>query len=314
MARYLVRRLLAFVPTLVVVSILVFFMIELAPGDPVGLILGVEGTTDAQELMRHELGLDQPVFVRLLKWFGSALRGNLGDSLFLRQPVAQVVLERYSVTLNMTLVSLFVAVVVGLSAGVIAGLNQGRVADWIAMLLALIVLSVPSFWLALNLIYFFSVKLRWFPVGGYVPFGTSPKAFFHHLALPCVSLGLAFAALIARMTRASVLEVLRMDYVRTAQAKGLAKRWIVLRHVLRNALIPIITVIGTCTGGLLGGSAITETVYTLPGLGRLVVEAVQRRDYLVVQGGILVITVSYLVINLLVDLLYVWIDPRIGYQ
>jgi len=312
--QYLLRRLLVFIPTLLVVAFLIFFMIDLVPGDPVGLILGIEATTEAMDAMRADLGLDRPFHERLVSWFADAFRGDLGDSIFLREPVTTSLAERYPVTISMTILSLLVALLVGIPAGIIAAINQGGLADWAAMVMALIVLSVPSFWLALNLIYLFGVKWRWLPIGGYVPFGEDPLEFFKHMVLPCISLGLAYSAMIARMTRTSMLEVLRMDYVRTAQAKGLRQRVVILRHAFRNALIPVITVIGLGAGSLLGGSAVTETVYNLPGVGRLVVEAVKRRDYFVVQGGILAITATYLVINLLVDLLYVGIDPRIRYD
>lgn len=314
MGQYLLRRLLVFIPTLLVVAFLIFFMIDLVPGDPVGLILGIEATTEAMDAMRADLGLDRPFHERLVSWFADAFRGDLGDSIFLREPVTTSLAERYPVTISMTILSLLVALLVGIPAGIIAAINQGGLADWAAMVMALIVLSVPSFWLALNLIYLFGVKWRWLPIGGYVPFGEDPLEFFKHMVLPCISLGLAYSAMIARMTRTSMLEVLRMDYVRTAQAKGLRQRVVILRHAFRNALIPVITVIGLGAGSLLGGSAVTETVYNLPGVGRLVVEAVKRRDYFVVQGGILAITATYLVINLLVDLLYVGIDPRIRYD
>ena len=314
MGQYLLRRLLVFIPTLLVVAFLIFFMIDLVPGDPVGLILGIEATTEAMDALRADLGLDRPFHERLVSWFADALRGDLGDSIFLREPVTTSLTERYPVTISMTILSLLVALLVGIPAGIIAAINQGGLADWAAMVTALIVLSVPSFWLALNLIYLFGVKWRWLPIGGYVPFGEDPLEFFKHMILPCTSLGLAYSAMIARMTRTSMLEVLRMDYVRTAQAKGLRQRVVILRHAFRNALIPVITVIGLGAGSLLGGSAVTETVYNLPGVGRLVVEAVKRRDYFVVQGGILAITATYLVINLLVDLLYVGIDPRIRYD
>jgi peptide/nickel transport system permease protein len=207
-----------------------------------------------------------------------------------------------------------VSVGVGIPAGIIAAINQGRWTDWASMVSALVVLSLPGFFLALNLIYFFGVKLRWLPTGGFVPPSEDPVEFFKHLALPCVSLGLGQAAMIARLTRTSMLEVLRMDYIRTAQAKGLRQRLVIARHALKNALIPVVTAIGLGIGGMLGGSAITETVYTLPGVGRMLVEAIARRDYFLVQGAILAITVTYLIVNLVVDVLYVWVDPRISYQ
>ena len=314
MGRYIARRLFAFVPIFFAVAILVFLMIDLVPGDPVVLMLGLETDGEAITAMRSELGLDRPLYERMARWFGRAFVGDLGSSYFLDQPMTQALASRYPVTISLALFAAVVAVGAGIPAGIIAAINQGRVADWIAMVLALIVLSIPSFWLALNLILLLGVRLRWFPVGGYTPLREDPVEWLRHLVLPGVSLGLAYAASIARITRTSMLEVLRMDYVRTAEAKGLRRWTVILRHAFKNALIPVITVVGLSFGGLLGGSAVTETVYTLPGVGRLVVEAVQRRDYPVIQVGILALTATYLIVNLLVDVLYVWTDPRIRYD
>lgn len=314
MGRYLLRRLAVFIPTLLVVAILVFFMIDLVPGDPVVLLLGVEADGEAMDAMREKLGFNQPLHQRMFNWFARAATGDLGDSLFIRQPLTTILAQRYPITINIALFALLISIGVGIPAGIVAAVYQGRLADWLAMLLALLVLSIPSFWLALNLIFLFGVRLRWLPVGGYVPFSEDPFDFLKHILLPGVSLGLAFAAVIARMTRTSMLEVLRIDYIRTARAKGL-RRWVVImRHAFKNALIPVITVIGLSFGALLGGSAVTETVYNIPGVGRLIVEAVLRRDYPVIQGGILALTVTYLIVNLLVDLLYAWVDPRIRYE
>lgn len=314
MGRYIARRLLTFVPIFFAVAVLVFLMIDLVPGDPVVLMLGMETDGEAITALRSELGLDRPLHERMAKWFGKALTGDLGSSYFLKQPMTQALADRYPVTISLAIFAAVVAVGAGIPAGIIAAINQGRVADWIAMVLALVVLSIPSFWLALNLILLLGVRLRWFPVGGYVPLQEDPVEWLRHLVLPGVSLGLAYAASIARITRTSMLEVLRMDYVRTAEAKGLRRWTVILRHAFKNALIPVITVVGLSFGGLLGGSAVTETVYTLPGVGRLVVEAVQRRDYPVIQVGILALTATYLLVNLLVDVLYVWTDPRIRYD
>jgi peptide/nickel transport system permease protein len=314
MGRYVARRILAFVPIFFAVAILTFLMIDLVPGDPVVLMLGLETDGESIAAMRTELGLDKPLYHRMAIWFGKALTGDLGRSYFLDQPMTQALRERYPVTLSLAIFAAVIAVGAGVPAGIIAAVNQGRLSDWVAMLLALVVLSIPSFWLALNLILLFGVKLRWFPVGGYVPLGEDPVEWLRHLFLPGVSLGLAYAAMIARITRTSMLEVLRMDYVRTAHAKGLRGWVVIVRHAFKNALIPVLTVVGLSFGGLLGGSAVTETVYTLPGVGRLIVEAVQRRDYPVIQVGILALTATYLLINLLVDVLYVFIDPRIRYD
>jgi peptide/nickel transport system permease protein len=278
------------------------------------LILGLETDGEAVARVRSELGLDLPLSQRMLRWFGKALTGDLGNSYFLDMPMTEALAQRYPVTISIAVFAALVAIGVGVPAGIIAAIYQGRLADWVAMVLALVVLSIPSFWLALNLILLLGVKWRLFPVGGYVPFSEDPVSYFKHLFLPSVSLGLAYAASIARMARTSMLEVLRLDYVRVARAKGLREWVVILRHAFRNALIPVVTVVGISFGGLLGGSAVTETVYTIPGVGRLIVEAVQRRDYPVIQGGILALTATYLTVNLLVDVLYVYLDPRIKYQ
>jgi peptide/nickel transport system permease protein len=312
--RYIVRRLLIFVPTLLVVAVLVFFMIDLVPGDPVALMLGMEASGEAINARRLELGLARPVQERLVSWFVNASRGDLGRSYFLGTSVTQALLERIPITFSLATFALVVAITVGTSAGIIASIKQGSFADWGVMLVALFGLSVPSFWLGLNLIFLFSVNWQWFPIGGYIPFGKDPALFLKHLFLPALSLGLIHSAVIARMTRASMLEVLRMDYIRTARAKGLREWVVIYRHALKNALIPIITVIGISAGVLLGGSVVIETVFNLPGVGRLVVEAIKRRDYPVIQGGILMVTSAYLLINLLVDVLYGWINPRIRFE
>lgn len=264
--------------------------------------------------MREAMGLDQPFLVRLANWFGNALRGDLGESLFSRKPVVEFLAERIPVTLNVTVLALVVAWTVGISAGVVAALYHGRTADWISMFLALFFLSAPYFWMALNLIFLFSVTLGWLPVGGYVPFRESPREFFRHMVLPCTTLGLVYAGMVARMTRTSMLEVLGADYVRTARAKGLKERSVIYAHALRTALIPMITVMGLGVGELIGGSVVTETVFNIPGLGRLVVDGVLRRDFPVVQGGLLIVALGFLLTTLLVDMLYAWADPRIRYN
>ncbi|MGI8554454.1 MAG: ABC transporter permease [Dehalococcoidia bacterium] len=314
MGAYLARRLIVFVPTLLVVSFLVFLMIHLVPGDPTALMLGQEATPGQHAILRRELGLDRSFPQQAVEWYGHALHGNLGQSFFLQQPVTDAVVNRLPVTGSLTLFSLLISTILGVAAGVFASTHHGRVGDWGLMLLAIVGLSVPIFWLALNMIFLFSVKLGWFPTSGYVPLSEDAGQYLRHLLLPSTVLGLAYTALIARMTRSSMLEVLRQDYVRTARSKGLRERMIISRHAFRNALIPIITVLGLAAGELLAGSVITETIFTLPGIGRLIVDAIKRRDYPLVQGGILAITLSYLFINLLVDLVYAWVDPRIHYS
>ncbi len=314
MGSYIIRRLLAFIPTLLVVSFLVFMMTRLVPGDAAAMMLGQEATTEQREQLRQELGLDRSVTEQAITWYGNAFRGDLGHSYFLHQPVTEALVSRLPVTLSVTLFAMFFAIVVGISAGVVASVRHGRFLDWGVMLIAIFGLSIPVFWLALNMIFIFSVRLGWFPTGGYVPITDGFFEYLRHLFMPSIALGLAYTALIARMTRSTMLEVLQQDFVRTARAKGLGQRIVILRHALRNALIPIITIIGISAGELLAGSVITETVFNLPGVGRLIVDGVRRRDFPVVQGGILIITLSYLLINLIADLLYAWANPRIRYE
>jgi peptide/nickel transport system permease protein len=311
------RRVLQFIPTLAFVAALVFAMVDLAPGDAVDHLVGMqEGATQVQmDEMRQELGLDRPFLVRLVDWYAHALRGDLGESITYKgTPVAELIAERWPVTFIMTAIALVVALVTGVSVGVLAALRQGRLADWMLMVPVLFAVSMPYFWLGLILIILFGVKLRWLPIGGYVPLGENPIEFIRHMILPCTALGLVYAGMIARMTRTCVLEVLNLDYVQTARAKGLPQRAVIFRHALRNALIPLSTVVGLAVGAMLGGAVITETVFNIRGLGRLIVDGILSRDFPVVQGGILVVTVGYLVTTLVVDLGYAWLDPRIRYE
>lgn len=314
MTFFLLRRLLAFIPTLLVVSVVVFLMIYLIPGDPAMMMLGPDASEEAIQRAREVLGLNQPLPHRFVGWFAGLLSGDLGTSYFLQQPVTMALASRLSVTLSLAFVSLAVALALGVISGIVAAIYHNSHLDWGFMLAALCGLSVPSFWLALNLIFLFAVRYRWFPIGGYAPFSESPSRFAWHLFLPALTLGLSHAAVIARMTRSSMLEVLRLDYVRTARAKGVPRRAVILKHALKNALIPVLTVVGISAGALLGGSVITETVFNLPGVGRLIIDAVKRRDYPVVQAGILLVTAIYLTVNLIVDLLYAWANPRIRYS
>ncbi|MEX2446030.1 MAG: ABC transporter permease [Dehalococcoidia bacterium] len=313
MLAYVVRRLIAFVPTLFAVALLVSLMIYLVPGNPAVMMLGVEATPQSITELEDALGLNDPLIERLGAWFGRAVRGDFGRSYLLGQDVTEAILTRLPVTLNLALGAMLVALVVGIGAGTLAAIRQNGSIDWAVMLFALVGLSIPNFWLGLNLIFLGAVTLRWFPTGGYVAWSEDPSRFVLHLALPALTLGLSHAALIARMTRASMIDVLRVDYVRTARAKGLSEWVVVGKHAFRNALIPIVTVVGISTGVMIGGAVVIETVFGLPGVGRLIINAVQRRDYPIVQGGILFVTVAYLVVNLIVDLMYVWIHPQIRY-
>lgn len=314
MTTYLLRRLLAFIPTLFAISFLVFLMLYFVPGDPAQMILGVDATQAAIEDLHRQMGLDRPFLQRLGSWYARALRGDLGHSFYLDSSVVDAILERLPVTLALTAASLLVALAIGVPAGVVAATRQNTWIDAVVMGGAMLGLAVPGFLLGLLLIFFVALPTNLFPTGGYVGFLESPLQAIRHLTLPALSLGFAQAALIARMTRSSMLEVLRLDFVRTATAKGLRRRTVIMRHVFTNSLIPIITVVGIVAGVLLGGSIAVETVFTLPGVGRLVISAVKRRDYPVVQGVVLLITTTYLFVNLITDLIYAYVDPRIRYS
>lgn len=313
MAEYIIRRLVALLPVLLIVATVGFVLIHLAPGDPAAVMLGPDATVQQVEALRHNLGLDHPLVVQLVRWYARILRGDLGYSIFLQRPVLQAILERLEPTVLLTWMALAVGLAVGMPAGILAAVRRNSWVDQATMGIALFGLTVPSFWLGLNLILIFSVYLGLFPVAGYVPLGQSVASALQSLVLPAVTLGVGGSALIARMTRSSMLEVLGQDYIRTARAKG-SPEWLVInRHALRNAMIPTLTVIGLAVGGLLAGAIVTETVFALPGVGRLVISSVLRRDYPVIQGVLMFITAVYVLINLLVDLLYVTLDPRIKY-
>jgi peptide/nickel transport system permease protein len=313
MTGYVVRRLLALLPVLLIVATVGFFLIYLTPGDPAAVMLGPDATSEDLARLRGVMGLDQPLAVQLGRWYGRTLRGDLGNSIFLQRPVLQAIAERLEPTALLTLMALAVAVAMGVPAGLVAAVRRNTWVDHLAMGLALFGVSVPGFWLGLNLILLFSVSLGLFPVAGYVPLETSVPGAVRSLVLPAITLGVSGAALIARMTRSSMLEVLGQDYVRTARAKGTRERRVIYRHALRNAMIPTVTVIGLALGGLLAGAVVTETVFALPGVGRLVISSVLRRDYPVVQGVLMFIAAVYVLVNLLIDVFYVYLDPRVKY-
>ena len=304
---------LAVIPVMFVVVTLVFLLIHLIPGDPVAVILGPDATPDQMRATRTELGLDRPLHEQLFAFYGRLLRGDLGRSYFLNRPVTQALWERAEPTALLTLSALLVAIVIGVPSGLIAGAYPRSVWDRALMFGALLGVCVPGFWLSLNFIYFFAVQLRWLPAGGYTSLFTDPWAALRFMVLPAVSLGFNQSALIARIARSCMLEVLQQDYIRTARAKGLAQGHVVLRHAFRNAMVPVVTVIGITTAILIGGAVVTEIVFNIPGLGRLIISAILRRDYPVVQGVVLVTAAAYVLVNLIVDLLYVFIDPRIRY-
>ena len=306
MARYTLRRLLYAIPVMFAVSLIVFGILHIAPGDPATMLGGEDARPEDVAAIRANYGLDKPLYVQYAVWMGNVLRGNLGRSIVTRRPVIDEITSRLPSTVQLAVASLALAVVVGMAAGVISATRQYSALDHGVMVLALLGVSMPVFWLGLMLIMVFAVELRWLPTGGT---GT-----IQQLVLPSITLGAASAAIIARMTRSSMLEVIRQDYIRTARAKGLIERVVLVRHALMNALIPVTTVVGIEFGYLLGGAVITETVFSRPGLGRLLVTSINSRDFPVVQGTLMLLAGSFVLVNLLVDILYAFLDPRIRYE
>jgi peptide/nickel transport system permease protein len=311
MLRLVLMRLAAAVPVLAVVSLVSFGLTLLIPGDIAAEIAGPTATATDIQNVRTELGLDQPPLARMAQWYGGVLHGDLGRSVLLNQRVTDAVLERLPVTLSLTLVSLAVAGLIGVPAGLLAAARARRWQDQATMAGALIGLSVPDFWLGLALIWVFGVLLHWLPTGGFVAPTTDFVGWLRSLTLPAASLALTQLGPIARMTRAAALEVASSDFIRTARAKGLAEPRVFARHVLRASMVPILTVLGIGFGLSLGGALVIEQVFSLPGVGRLVIGAVLRRDWPVIQGGLLLTTSIFVLVNLVVDLLYLWADPRL---
>ncbi len=311
MTAYILRRLVMLVPVLIVVGVVVFGLVHLTPGDPAAVILGDRATPEDIARLRTQLGLNDPLPVQFVRWFSNVLRLDFGESIFLGEPVTQALLNRVQPTVLLTLYALSIQVLIGIPAGVLAAVRYNSPLDRALTVMAISGSAIPTFFLGILLILIFAVRLRWLPSGGYVPFGEDAAAHFKGMILPAFALGFSAAGLLARLVRSSMLDVLREDYVRTAFAKGLPQRAIVIRHALRNALIPALTVVGTSVGALLGGAVVTETVFTIPGMGRLVVQSIARRDYPIIQGAIMTIAMTYVLVNLVVDLLYVYADPRV---
>ena len=311
MLSYVLRRLLATFPVMLVVAVIVFSLLYLSPGDPATVLAGEQATTEEVEQLRVSLGLNEPFLTRFLSWFGAVLTGDLGTSMFSGRSVSSLIVQRLEPTIALTLCALTLAVVIALPLGIIAAWRAGRFADRFAMGFAVLGFSVPVFVLSYILILVFSTQLRWLPVQGYTPLSEGLWPFLRHMILPSVSLGLVYAALIARITRATMMEVLSQDYIRTARAKGLGMGPVLISHALKNAAIPIVTVIGIGFALLISGVVVTETVFNIPGVGRLTVDAILRRDYPVIQGVVLIFSASYVMVNLLVDLSYGLFDPRV---
>jgi peptide/nickel transport system permease protein len=314
MLRYVLMRILATIPVMGVVALFVFLMLRLSPGDPAAVIAGDYATAEDVARIREQLGLNESVPVQFLKWVGALARGDLGTSIFTNLPVTTLIAQRLEPTLLLALTTIIFAVLVAVPLGTLAAWKSGSLVDRFVMLFSVGGFSVPVFVLGYMLIYVLAMWLQWLPVQGYKsPFEHGPLLFLRHIALPTLTLSVIFIALIARMTRASVMEALQEDYIRTARAKGQSELRILLRHALRNAAVPIVTVIGIGIALLIGGVVVTESVYNVPGLGRLVLDAVLARDYPIIQGLILFFSFVYIVVNLVIDLSYALLDPRIRY-
>jgi peptide/nickel transport system permease protein len=314
--RYVVRRLLLLVPVLLGVSIIIFMVLHLSPGDPAEIMLGSQATQADLERLRSELGLTEPLYVQYLHWLGLVVRGDLGRSIWMKRPVLGEVLGRFKATLVLTGAALVLSTVIGLALGIASAIRPNSLLDRLSGVASLFGASMPVFWLGIVLMVIFALWLGWLPASGmFAPYGGGDlRDLLVHLALPAVTLAAASVTIIARLTRSTMLETLGHDYIRTARAKGVVERAVVLRHGLKNALIPIVTVVGVQAGYLLGGAVLTETVFAWPGVGTLMVQGILARDFPLVQGCVLVVALSFVLINLAVDLLYAWLDPRIRYE
>ena len=314
MGRYLVQRLLTTIPVLLIVSILIFSLIHVAPGDPASFMAGDEARPEQIERIRQKLGLDEPLYKQLGLYYVDIFRGDLGESVFTKFDVTELILQRLEPTVSIAVFAMLLAILISIPSGVLAAWKANSWVDRAVMVFAVFGFAIPVFWLGFNMIWLFAVKLNWFPVLGYRPVSDGILPWLRSMTLPAATVGIIVAALIARMTRSAMLEVLREDYIRTARAKGLGEFAVLFRHALRNASIPIVTVVGLSMAGLVSGLVITEAVFAIPGMGRLIVDGVTRRDYPIIQGTVLVITVFYVLINLAVDIGYGWLDPKIRYQ
>jgi len=314
MFQYILKRILYFIPTLFLVALMVFFLIHLIPGDPVTVMLGQDANPETVKQLRQEMGLDRPLPVQFAMWVGSVLKGDFGLSIQTRRPVMQSISERFPVTLSLTVLALIFSLLLAIPSGVLAAVYQNTRKDYLFMIGTILGVSIPGFWLGLIALLVFSVHLRLFPTIGFVPWWVEFWEGLRYLVLPSITLGLFMAAVVARMTRSSMLEVMRLEYINHARAKGLTEWKVIIKHALKNAFGPTLTTIGIQFGTLLGGAVVTESVFSLPGLGQYVVTSIYGRDYPVVQGCILFMAIVYVIINLVVDLLYAYFDPRIEYQ
>jgi len=308
---YITKRLLSLIPVLAVVTIAIFLIIHITPGNPAAAILGMEASQEEIEQLNQDLGLDRPILEQYTSWVANVFKGDLGDSIFMNQPVSEAIAEHITPTLSLAILAQVIAILLAIPFGIIAAYKRGSIADYTLMGISLLGMALPSFLLGLFLMLFVGVKLQWLPVAGYEPLSSGLWEHMKYLILPGVSLGTIQAALITRMTRSSMLEVLNLNFIKTARSKGLHEMKVLFKHAFRSAFLPILTVIGQTFGTLVTGAVVVEAIFNIPGLGQLILNSIARRDFVVIQGVVLVVTLMYVTINLIIDLLYGAVDPRV---
>lgn len=311
MIKYTAKRILSTIPVLFVVSITIFLIIHITPGTPAATILGLEATAAQIEELNEEMGFNRPIYEQYLSWIGGLFQGDLGASIFMNQPVTEAIREHIGPTLSLAVFSQIIALLLAIPFGIIAAYKRGSLTDMVLMSLSLFGMAVPSFLLGLILMLIVGVQLEWLPVAGYIPLANGLSEHLKTLILPAISLGAIQAALITRMTRSSMLDVLNLNYIKTARSKGIKEFRLLLKHAFRNAFLPVLTVIGQTFGTLVTGAVVVETIFNIPGLGQLIINSIVRRDYVVIQGVVLIVTALYVAINLIIDLLYGVVDPRV---
>lgn len=311
MLAYITKRLLSLIPVLAVVTIAIFLIIHITPGDPAAAILGMEASQEEIQQLNQDLGLDRPLLEQYTSWVTNVFKGDLGDSIFMNQPVSQAIAEHIAPTLSLAILAQVIAIILAIPFGIMAAYKRGSIADYSLMGLSLLGMALPSFLLGLFLMLFVGVKLQWLPVAGYEPLSNGFWEHMKYLILPGISLGTIQAALITRMTRSSMLEILNLNFIKTARSKGLHEMKVLFKHAFRSAFLPILTVIGQTFGTLVTGAVVVEAIFNIPGLGQLILNSIARRDFAVIQGVVLVVTLMYVSINLVIDLLYGAVDPRV---
>ena len=311
MLAYITKRLLSLIPVLAVVTIAIFLIIHITPGNPAAAILGMEASEEEIQQLNQYLGLDRPILEQYTSWVANLFKGDLGDSIFMKQPVSEAIAEHITPTLSLAILAQVIAILLAIPFGIIAAYKRGSIADYTLMGISLLGMALPSFLLGLFLMLFVGVKLQWLPVAGYEPLSSGLWEHMKYLILPGISLGTIQAALITRMTRSSMLEVLNLNFIKTARSKGLHEMKVLFKHAFRSAFLPILTVIGQTFGTLVTGAVVVEAIFNIPGLGQLILNSIARRDFAVIQGVVLVVTLMYVTINLIIDLLYGAVDPRV---